>query len=119
MSKSTLIIDSYIIEEDLINVYTLKGDTEKDYQVHVDEFEAFVDRHDKREYCNDSCDYKGEHVQDSGVLNWEEYYGSGRVERDLTEFITIQEASHVFDDIRAGISKIVTMGPDYSKASGF
>ena len=109
MSKSTITVDSWVKEEDLILVYALKGDVEKDYKVSVAEFEAFIDRHDKREYCYDSCDYQGEHVQDAGVMPWYAYYESGCVERDLIEFIMIQEASQVFDDISNSIGKIIEL----------
>lgn len=119
MAKTIIQIDSWKIEEESIKVYALKNGISADYTISISQFEAFVDHHDKRDYCSDSSDYSGQHVQDAGTMSWEAYYETGYPEQDLIEFIAIQEANQAFSDISAGLSKIIAMYPVQLKASNY
>jgi hypothetical protein len=116
MPKPLIEIDTWEMDLNLIKVSALKNNIPVDYELSIVKFEAFIDRHGKRDYCSDPSDYRGEHVQDAGTMSWDEYYESTYLMEDLIEFIIIQEADQVFTDISAGINKIVAMTGNYSKS---
>ena len=116
MPKPFIEIDTWEMDLNLIKVSVLKNNIPVDYELSIVKFEAFIDRHGKRDYCGDSSDYRGEHVQNAGTMAWDQYYESAYLMEDLTEFIMIQEADKVFTDISAGINRIVEMTGNYPKS---
>lgn len=64
-------------------------------------FENWADDNDKREYCLDSYDpseYDG-HKQDSGKMDWDEYYASAYITNDLAEFYTVRDEKGAIRDL--------------------
>jgi hypothetical protein len=56
-----------------------------------DAFESWIDKSDKRDYCDDSCTC-GEHDQKTGTMSWEQYYESHYLASDIKEFLTVRDA---------------------------
>lgn len=88
----------------LLTVGTYTKGEEMTYEVNRADFEAFVDRQDKREFCIDSSDHRGEHVQQVGQQSWDEYY-SYDIGDDLVEYLVVKQND--FSNIFKGVGKIV------------
>lgn len=81
----------------------------KEVVLNRSDFEKWLDISDRLEWCSDTSDYNGEHVQKTGkftpYLYWE-YCDRSRVDQDLHDFIVITKAESIFDDIKIAMDDI-------------
>lgn len=104
--KSNIQIESWEIENDTINVYAVRANEPVDCSFPTSDFQKFIDRHEKRDWCYDTQRH-GEHYQQTGAMSWEEYYESDCIESDLLEFVLLMPQERIFDSIESSIQKII------------
>ncbi len=63
----------------------------KDVEINKLAFESWIDNSDKRSFIEDWSE-AGEHRQISGVIDWEDYYGSHYLNSDIKEYLIVREA---------------------------
>lgn len=94
------IIDFNLFDEE-IEVIAVKGEREKTISVPRARFEKWLQNDGRLNYCIDSVDHTGEHVQDLGTISIEDYWSDINIEkkRDLYEFIVLKmmDSRKIFD----------------------
>lgn len=82
-----VIIDNFSIKSSGIEAYTLVDGEDIDFHINQKDFEQFVDRHELREWNNDSYSYYSEcMMEDNGTTPWEDVYASYE---KMTEFLRL------------------------------
>jgi hypothetical protein len=103
MSKNTNLfeIEDFNLFDEEIEVIAIKGEQEKTISVPRGRFEKWLQNDDRLEYCIDSVDHTGEHVQNLGTISVEDYWSDINISktRDLYEFIVLKmmDSRKIFD----------------------
>lgn len=99
--KQLFEIEDFNLFDEEIEVIASKGEQEKTISVPRGRFEKWLVNTDRLEYCTDSVDHTGEHVQDLGTISVEDYWDDINIEkkRDLYEFIILKmmDSRKIFD----------------------
>lgn len=64
---------------------------EGEVKVNRDDFNEWADEEQKREWLSVHADYKGESVEEEGVMPWADYYIGESFFKDITEYIIFKD----------------------------
>lgn len=103
-------IDDYDLQEEKIKVTIAKGDQFKNVSFSRARFERWMLKTGRLDYCNDRANCFGEHIQETGTLDIEDYWYDINIDKkkDLYEYIILKVADpdKIFD-IKKPLSNIL------------
>lgn len=104
-------IECFDLEENQITVFAVKGTASKTITVPRQKFENWLRFDDRLNWEMNCSDYKGEHVQETGVMSMEEYYAlpEREIDKDLYDYIVLkmEDSAKIFDETYSSIQSIL------------
>ncbi len=77
---------------DITENYIIADVDGKETHVKREDFQVWADDNDLRDYCNDYSEYTGEHLQETGTMDWSDYYDCAGFKKDLEKYLTVRDA---------------------------
>lgn len=109
-------ISDYEIDEKYIclEAYNESGTFREEVRILKTKFASWLKANEKLDWVKDSSDHNGDHVQQAGTWNFEEYLNARPhwiVEDDLVEYLqeVVFKPAQVFDDILKSIKNITNV----------
>jgi len=94
-------IDDYNVWEKEIECFLVNNTQEKEINIPREKFEQWLEDSDRLDYCHDSVDYKGDHIQETGTISIDHYWDNIFIDKkpDLYDYILLKivDAKKIFD----------------------
>jgi hypothetical protein len=102
-------VDEYLIEGEAIFVSISKNDKSSIEQIPRAHFEKWLTESGRLDWCEDSANCFGEHVQETGTMSIEEYWREYDTTKfpDLYDWLVIHKLGENVFDIQKPLSKIL------------
>lgn len=99
--KQLFEIDEYTLWDKEIEVFLMNDTQEKEINIPREKFEQWLEDSGRLNYCNDSVNYAGDHIQETGTISIDHYWDNIFIDKkpDLYDYILLKvvDAKKIFD----------------------